>query len=416
MEIRFQRQALYEEVWQHPLTTLARKYGLSDNGIRKVCKALTIPLPGLGHWAKVAAGHDIPRPPLPPAGDRTEFVSTPQGTPPRSLERDADEAWLAERAAFEALPENRIVVDLEPRRWHKLILPTRDRFREKVKEIEADLKAASKPEKKHVYWSQPRFDGPNPYRWKYFNERGQLLEVHRCLPLRVTLKTWQRALAIVNTLLFEAEQRGIAVAHDEKDGRLTLTIRNAGVQLRMSEKLLEIPKDRKGMSELERRLGRDTIKAPTGILRINVSANTSEHAIQETDHEPLETRLNEVFRRVYRGALRELEAQRKRDAWNREWEAEEERRRRAEATRQEEARRRRQEEERRKNLLQEAKAWQDAKLIREYADHVEELSSDTSDRQVEPLSEWLGWVRHVADDLDPSADRIRPEPNTQHKS
>ena len=54
MEIIFERTRLYEEVWSEPLTKLGKKYGLSDNGLRKVCKALNIPLPRAGHWAKVA--------------------------------------------------------------------------------------------------------------------------------------------------------------------------------------------------------------------------------------------------------------------------------------------------------------------------------------------------------------------------
>ena len=56
MEIIFGRIALYDEVWTTPLTQLAKKYSLSDNGIREVCKAMNIPLPVAGHWAKVAGG------------------------------------------------------------------------------------------------------------------------------------------------------------------------------------------------------------------------------------------------------------------------------------------------------------------------------------------------------------------------
>jgi hypothetical protein len=55
-EITFERARLYEEVWTTPLTRLGEKYGLSDNGIRKVCKALNIPLPSHGHWARWLRG------------------------------------------------------------------------------------------------------------------------------------------------------------------------------------------------------------------------------------------------------------------------------------------------------------------------------------------------------------------------
>jgi hypothetical protein len=44
------RQELYEKVWQFPLRKLATEYGISDVGLAKVCRKLDIPLPGLGHW------------------------------------------------------------------------------------------------------------------------------------------------------------------------------------------------------------------------------------------------------------------------------------------------------------------------------------------------------------------------------
>lgn len=59
------RQELYEKVWQCPLRKLAAEYGISDVGLARVCRKLDIPLPGLGHWTKIACGHAIPRPSLP---------------------------------------------------------------------------------------------------------------------------------------------------------------------------------------------------------------------------------------------------------------------------------------------------------------------------------------------------------------
>jgi hypothetical protein len=63
---RYNREQLYDEVWSEPVLTVARKYGLSDVGLAKVCKNLSIPSPGLGYWAKKAAGKYVgTRPPLP---------------------------------------------------------------------------------------------------------------------------------------------------------------------------------------------------------------------------------------------------------------------------------------------------------------------------------------------------------------
>lgn len=59
------RQELYEKVSRFPLRKLAAEYRISDVGLAKVCRKLDIPLPGLGHWTKIAYGHAILRPPLP---------------------------------------------------------------------------------------------------------------------------------------------------------------------------------------------------------------------------------------------------------------------------------------------------------------------------------------------------------------
>lgn len=60
----FERQTLFDDVWNTPVTKLAKGYGLSDVGLRKICVALDVPLPPRGYWAKFAAGKTIPKPPL----------------------------------------------------------------------------------------------------------------------------------------------------------------------------------------------------------------------------------------------------------------------------------------------------------------------------------------------------------------
>ena len=61
------REQLYEDVWAEPMISVAQKYNLSDNGVRKRCKSLNIPLPPFGYWAKKKAGKVIAkRSPLPP--------------------------------------------------------------------------------------------------------------------------------------------------------------------------------------------------------------------------------------------------------------------------------------------------------------------------------------------------------------
>src|SRR6187431_1527841 len=67
------RQELYDLVWSTPLITLAKQYNISDNGLRKMCIRMIIPLPKTGHWQKVQHGRRPKITPLPIeySGDET---------------------------------------------------------------------------------------------------------------------------------------------------------------------------------------------------------------------------------------------------------------------------------------------------------------------------------------------------------
>ncbi|GAA0387416.1 hypothetical protein [Paenibacillus motobuensis] len=81
----YDRETLYKEVWMVPVTEVAKRYGVSDVTIRKVCQSLDIPTPPVGYWAKLRAGKTVTPIPLPmsskPAkksGLRTGTEYTPQ--------------------------------------------------------------------------------------------------------------------------------------------------------------------------------------------------------------------------------------------------------------------------------------------------------------------------------------------------
>ncbi|WP_018753403.1 hypothetical protein [Paenibacillus sanguinis] len=61
----YDRETLYKEVWMVPVTEVAKRYGVSDVAIRKVCQSLDIPTPPVGYWAKLRAGKPVNPIPLP---------------------------------------------------------------------------------------------------------------------------------------------------------------------------------------------------------------------------------------------------------------------------------------------------------------------------------------------------------------
>jgi len=59
------RQELYELVWSEPLTSIIKRFGLTDFFIRRVCKEMVIPLPGPGYWSKIKHDKPVERDELP---------------------------------------------------------------------------------------------------------------------------------------------------------------------------------------------------------------------------------------------------------------------------------------------------------------------------------------------------------------
>lgn len=70
------RQELYDLVWQTPMSRLAKRFGLSDVGLKKVCRKHDIPTPPLGYWAKRTNGKRVHQPQLPAAkGPQTVLLT-----------------------------------------------------------------------------------------------------------------------------------------------------------------------------------------------------------------------------------------------------------------------------------------------------------------------------------------------------
>jgi len=86
------REKLFEEVWVEPMTTVAKRYGVSSNYLARVCERLNVPRPGRGYWARLEVGKRLPRPELPPAGPEHEL----------DWSRERDHQWYAPRPPLKA--------------------------------------------------------------------------------------------------------------------------------------------------------------------------------------------------------------------------------------------------------------------------------------------------------------------------
>jgi hypothetical protein len=381
MSIIFQREKLFSELWKTPLTTLAPRYGLSDNGLRKVCIALTIPLPRAGHWAKAAVGKAPPTPDLPVTEGRTTFESRliprTETRPPVTAE---DESWLKDRLKEEKNPSHKIIVTTPPKAWHPVVLKLKNWLEACVVEYQKAIKESERIEKinsKRKYGHLPNFESMTIH-WHH----PILGSTHRACVMRVSLQTYQRALAIFNSIAFAAEFRGFSVELVKERERLCLTMDSIQVEMFIVEN-----------SSYE--LGHPR-------LRISVEKNSRYSSIQlkETPTAPLEGELHRVFEYAFRCVVEGKAIQRDRESKKLEAAIRFQYMEEMERQRLQQVKLQIAEDNRRNELVQQANNWETGIRIKAMVANLDaQVLRDGNNS--EKFQEWRKWALQVAQSIDP---------------
>jgi hypothetical protein len=393
------REELYEQVWSIPLSQLCERYGLSDNGLRKVCKRLNVPIPWRGYWAKVEAGHRVKQTPLPPVAEPRVTQIWVQPKREKTEKDAADTEWLRERTAFEADPAHAIEAVMKPRRWHVAIAPLKEELEAEEKKVEAARKATEQYEK-WPEWRKQRESGPDRMAWFWYERAGQLMPAtHHATVVRLSLAQYRRGLAILNGVAVAATKRGFEVTYDDKKGRVVLDGHGGKIELRMSEATEQ--KTRK-VKRYDGKMEDERYRVPTGRLRLYVERGYGKvWTCEESAESPLEMRLNAFFAGVWKQVVlcrekaRDEEASERRAAVLAAERAEVERQ-----AREEEARRAA-ERQRRVALLKEAKAWRRANELRAYVAAVKADAELRGEEAAPRLVDWAAWALGVAGEMDP---------------
>jgi hypothetical protein len=395
MEVKFERQALYAEVWTTPLTKLGLKYGMSDNGLRKVCKAMNIPLPRVGHWARIAANQEVLPAPLPVNSERSMFISqVPDRTEEVPAEM-ADQIWLKERSEFEEQEANFIVVDPAPTRWHPKLIELKNKSLEAARIYQSRM---VEKEKALAEMAKFKVRGPNLVALKYadVNEGGMLFNRQGSVIFRVSLVTLKRALAIANALFYAAQSRGCMVDVGAQGDRLRIQLELASFSISIRERQGHKLAERNGYTEKQYRAADK--------LAVAVDKHPgSQFEIVDTAAVRVEQRLNDLFTRLYTTVVaarvadrvQKIKSEQKAIA-DRAYE---------EITRRHavEAKLKAEEDGRRKVLVEEFSAWQAAQNIRAYSAHVRNACGGMATTDV---TNWHEWANAVADLMDPTMQRI----------
>ncbi len=384
---------------------LAPTYGMSGPSLRKLCVELRVPVPMRGHWARLAAGHVIPRPSLP------SLSSPPSAEKPgsrRSATLRNAEAVGDKRPSVEAPSDNEVALAAE--QFDRVLKPTsfHPLIRDLVTSYEkAALEALQMRSKRDWEENNPgkKYRGPMPQygEWKYFADAGQLLlKTHRKSVLRVSLLTYRRALVLLNSLVEGLEARGYEVGLESGSERLRGTRSEAHVSIRVAERLEQ------GF-RIEKEAWRDeprTVRTfqPTEKLSLGIEQmGWGEVVLADRQGGLLGSDWESVWAAIERQHERSVATK---QGWiDQKLALEEQARVAREQQLLEENTRKLADVERARRvaLVSEAKDWDAARLIRRYIEHIESEKHDGTDAA---FFTWRSWALGVAQDLDPSHKRI----------
>jgi len=351
------RKELYDLVWSKPITTLSKRLGLSDIGLRKQCKVMNIPTPTMGYWSKIKAGYKPAIPTL------------------LNIDKNVEKSTNLEE------------VDSNEEKKVELIPPS-NRF--KVRELEiasGDISSYIVPEV--LYAKDPLIIDTKEKRRQqseniHLNKNPYKSEIKQTLNLYVSEKSLKRALLIYATIIKTLRLRG----HDLKieNDKTYACINGEKIQVNIDER-------RKQEQNTENKYGfRETYFC--GELSFNIYYNYRDKTIfHDTKYTKIEDKIIAIIAslEVRSEIIKEERIEAERQAKIR---VEEERIRQEFKTKQN------QELKEFKSMFSMAERLHKTNILRQYISTYEHFILDQGEMN-EEISERLKWAKEKADWLDP---------------
>ena len=72
--VRFQRDTLYQEIWEISLSKAAKKYDIPYDKLKAACVKAKIPLPTQSYWGNLQAGKPVQKTPLPESAETEVLI------------------------------------------------------------------------------------------------------------------------------------------------------------------------------------------------------------------------------------------------------------------------------------------------------------------------------------------------------
>jgi len=369
----YDRETLYKEVWEKPVTEVAKRYKVSDVSIHKVCKALDIPTPPAGYWAKLRAGKPVSVIPLPPSDKPSRKTGIQTGSAYQATREKESLAFLNEedRSVIFAVASQILLPD-EGARMHPKIIAHRKVVAEWKKHKNSDNRVWNRRNAESVpFLADSISDESLPRACRIIDALIKAMEPLGC--------------SLTDTLSFVVNGEIVPLAFSEsKDEVKHIPTKEENLQL------LKYEEERKRYSWASKPQIRKYDHVFNGKLTLSVNGQKS---FRDCKSYVLEDRLGDIMIEIYEAAEEIRKAREARE--------EAERKRQEEERRREELRKRYNVEvDRTLALTNLAEDYDTACKIRRYIAVVEAQGEPD-----EETAKWIEWAKAKADWYDPTVAR-----------
>jgi hypothetical protein len=364
---QYDREELYRKVWEKPMLKVAEEYGVSAVALGKTCRKLSVPVPGRGHWAKLAHGHEgVKQPPLPKLDKVPVIYRSPvvQKKPTSSDHNDPEFSAISDLLSSGAL--NPPPIDPNARQ-HPLIRGTASRLRSQTRKDENGILL-------------PREPGG--------------------LDVKVSSASLDRALQVMTQVLAVVERQGFSVEVSEQGGTAAL-IKGERISFGIEEPIRRVVTRKPRVPNPTDRWDYDEVVThePAGKLALSVHADTSgPHEQRKSWSDAKVQKVESLIGDFVAGLMRTAVALRRKEEERKRCEAEEQKKTQERAQLREDI----QEEE--KKLEQFNKwvdAWERAEQLRRFISAYAKKSRSWNAEKQPQHKEWIEWASRQADRIDP---------------
>ena len=365
---QYDREELYEKVWEKPMLKVAEEYGVSSVALGKTCRKLCVPVPGRGHWAKLAHGHQgVKKMPLPKLDKVPVIFRSPIAArkPPSSDQVDPEVVAVDQLFSSGAL--NAQPVD-PAARTHPLIRHTASLLRSRSRKDEHSILL-------------PRDVGG--------------------LDVKVSEGALERALQVMAQVVAVLERQGHGVAVSDTGGTIAV-INGDRVSFGIEEPIRKVVVQKPHVPNPTDRWDYDEIISyePVGKLALCIHSDTpwGEREERKRWSDAKVRRVESRIADFVAGLMRTAVAQRRREEKRKRDEAEKDRRARERVQLQKDVQ---QEEEKLKEFDDWMDAWERAERMRSFIAAYAEKSSSWSVEKQPKYKAWIEWATRQADRADP---------------